>query len=63
MRLHGIHEQAGPILDASSSVGRLSLALLLWLMAPLPLMWPLQRVPHSGALKPRSLGSEAQFSL
>ena len=60
MRLHGIHEQAGPILDA---VGRLSLALLLWLMAPLPLMWPLQRVPHSGALKPRSLGSEAQFSL
>lgn len=63
MRLRGTHGQAGPIPDASASVGRLSLALLLRLTVPLPLTWLLQRVPQSGVLKPRGLGSEAQLLL
>lgn len=63
MRLSGIHEQAGPIPDASASIGWLTVALLLRLTVPLPLTWLLQRVPQSGALKPRSFGSEAQLSL
>ena len=63
MRLRGIHGQAGPIPDASASIGQLSLALLLRLTVPLALTWLLQWVPQSGALKPRSLGSEAQLLL